>query len=77
VDVREPGEMPPLECTGLLKIPFSSLSTQFGRLADSEEVLFFCQSGIRSQTAARQLQEAFPDKKIYSIKGGINALKTN
>lgn len=77
VDVREPGEIPPLECTGLIKMPFSSLSTQFGRLEDSEEVLFFCQSGIRSQTAARQLQEAFPDKKIYSIRGGINALKTN
>ncbi len=77
VDVREPGEMPPLECTGLMKIPLSALPDQFDRLEDSEEVLFFCQSGIRSQKAAQQLQEAFPDKRIYSIRGGINALKTN
>lgn len=77
VDVREPGEMPPLECTGLMKIPLSSLPDQLDRLEDSEEVLFFCQSGIRSQKAAQQLQEMFPDKRIYSIRGGINALKTN
>ncbi len=76
VDVREPGEMPPLECTGLIKIPLSILPTQVDRLEESEEVLFFCQSGIRSQQAAQQLQQVYPDKKIYSIRGGINALKT-
>jgi adenylyltransferase/sulfurtransferase len=76
VDVREPGEMPPLECTGLIKIPLSNLSAQLDRLEESEEVLFFCQSGIRSQQAAQQLQQTYPDKKIYSIRGGINALKT-
>lgn len=75
VDVREPGEMPPLECTGLMKIPLSNLQQQLDLLADSEEILFFCQSGIRSQKAARQLQSEFPEKQIYSIKGGINALK--
>lgn len=77
VDVREPGEMPPLECTGLVKIPLSELPGQLDRFEDSDEVLFFCQSGIRSQNAARQLQQVYPDKKIYSIRGGINALKTN
>lgn len=77
VDVREPGEMPPLECTGLQKIPLSVLFQQLDKLEEAEEVLFFCQSGIRSQKAARQLQEAFPDKKIYSIRGGINALNSN
>ncbi|GAA0878190.1 molybdopterin-synthase adenylyltransferase MoeB [Algoriphagus jejuensis] len=75
VDVREPGEMPPLECTGLMKIPLSDLPQQLHLLDESEEILFFCQSGIRSQKAARQLQNEFPDKRIYSIKGGISALK--
>lgn len=77
VDVREPGEMPPLDCTGLMKIPFSTLADQLGKLEDAEEVLFFCQSGVRSQKAAQQLQNVFPDKKVFSIRGGINALKTN
>lgn len=75
VDVREPGELPPLECTGLMKIPMSKLHTQLHFLEDWEEILFFCQSGVRSQKAARQLQEEYPDKRIYSIKGGINSLK--
>ena len=77
VDVREPGELPPLECTGLMKIPFSTLADQLSKLEEAEEVLFFCQSGVRSQKAAQQLQSAFPDKKVFSIRGGINALKTN
>ncbi|MBC6365899.1 HesA/MoeB/ThiF family protein [Algoriphagus sp. AK58] len=76
VDVREPGELPPLECTGLMKVPFSTLSSQLDRFEDAEEVLFFCQSGIRSQKAAQQLQQVYPDKKIFSIRGGINALKS-
>jgi molybdopterin/thiamine biosynthesis adenylyltransferase/rhodanese-related sulfurtransferase len=75
VDVRQPGEMPPLECTGLLKIPLSELPSRLTLLEDAEEILFFCQSGVRSQKAAQQLQKEFPEKRIYSIKGGINALK--
>jgi molybdopterin/thiamine biosynthesis adenylyltransferase/rhodanese-related sulfurtransferase len=75
VDVRQPEEMPPLECTGLLKIPLSELPSRLTLLEDAEEILFFCQSGVRSQKAAQQLQKEFPKKRIYSIKGGINALK--
>lgn len=77
VDVREPGELPPLECTGLMKIPLSILPENLDQLEDSEEILFFCQSGVRSQKAAQQLQIEYPEKRIYSIKGGINALKSN
>lgn len=76
VDVREPGELPPLDCTGLVKVPFSELPGQLERFEDSEEVLFFCQGGARSQKAAQLLQQAYPDKKIYTIRGGINALKS-
>jgi molybdopterin/thiamine biosynthesis adenylyltransferase/rhodanese-related sulfurtransferase len=75
VDVRQPEEMPPLECTGLLKIPLSELPSRLTLLEDAEEILFFCQSGVRSQKAAQQFQKEFPEKRIYSIKGGINALK--
>lgn len=77
VDVREPGEFPSLDCTGLIKIPLSTLANHLSQLEDAEEVLFFCQSGIRSQKAAEQVQNEFPEKRIYSIKGGINALKKN
>lgn len=75
VDVREPGEEPPLECTGLVKVPFSTLSTNLDRFEEAEEILCFCQSGSRSQKAALLLQQTYPDKKIFSIRGGIKALK--
>jgi adenylyltransferase/sulfurtransferase len=76
VDVREPGEEPPLECTGLVKVPFSTLSNELDRFEEAEEILFFCQSGARSQKAAQLLQETYPNKKIFSIRGGIQALKS-
>lgn len=76
VDVREPGEEPPLECTGLVKVPYSILSNQLEQFEEAEEIFCFCQSGVRSQKAAQLLQETFPDKKIFSIRGGIKALKS-
>ena len=76
VDVREPGEEPPLECTGLVKVPFSILASQLDQFEEAEEILCFCQSGARSQKAAQLLQQTYPDKKIFSIRGGINALKS-
>jgi sulfur-carrier protein adenylyltransferase/sulfurtransferase len=76
VDVREPGEEPPLECTGLVKVPFSTLSKELDRFEEAEEILFFCQSGARSQKAAQLLQQTYPDKKVFSIRGGIKALKS-
>lgn len=76
VDVRELDELPPLVCTGLMKIPMSVLESELDKLEDSEQILIFCQSGIRSQKAAQILAETYPDKVIFSIKGGINALKS-
>ncbi|TDQ19436.1 adenylyltransferase/sulfurtransferase [Algoriphagus boseongensis] len=75
VDVRELDEKPELNCTGLWKIPMSVLSEKQDFLAHSEEILLFCQSGVRSLKAAQTLISVFPDKKISSIKGGMNALK--
>ncbi|MBS4073275.1 MAG: HesA/MoeB/ThiF family protein [Algoriphagus sp.] len=76
VDVRELDELPPLVCTGLMKIPMSVLDSQLDKLEDAEQILIFCQSGMRSQKAAQVLSETYPDKAIFSIKGGINALKS-
>ena len=75
VDVREEGEKPELNCTGLLKIPFSNWEDGKDQLTDSAEILLFCQTGIRSQKAALSLTQEFPHKKIYSIRGGMNAFK--
>ncbi|WP_297337666.1 HesA/MoeB/ThiF family protein [Algoriphagus sp.] len=77
VDVREPDELPPLVCSVLFKAPLSDFSSYLDQLGDAEAVFFFCQSGIRSQKAALQFKAEYPDKTIFSIRGGINALKTS
>lgn len=76
VDVRELDELPPLVCTGLMKIPMSVIENELDKLEDADQILIFCQSGMRSQKAAQILSESYPDKAIFSIKGGINALKS-
>lgn len=76
VDVRELDELPPLVCTGLMKLPMSVIESQLDKLEDAEQILIFCQSGMRSQKAAQILSETYPDKAIFSIKGGINSLKS-
>jgi adenylyltransferase/sulfurtransferase len=76
VDVRELDELPPLVCTGLMKLPMSVIESQLDKLEDAEQILIFCQSGMRSQKAAQLLSETYPDKAVFSIKGGINSLKS-
>ncbi len=76
VDVRELDELPPLVCTGLMKLPMSVIESQLDKLEDAEQILIFCQSGMRSQKAAQLLSETYPDKAVFSIKGRINSEKS-
>lgn len=77
VDVRELDEEPPLVCAAVLKAPMSDFERYLDEFEDAEAVFFFCQSGIRSQKAALLFKASFPDKAIYSIKGGMNAVKSS
>jgi sulfur-carrier protein adenylyltransferase/sulfurtransferase len=77
VDVREHGEIPGFELGDFLEIPLSELEKRYSELNKLGELLLFCQSGIRSQKAALFLKNIFPEKRIFSIKGGINALEHN
>lgn len=74
VDVREQNELPKFEQRELLEIPLSEIPNSADLLVDYPEIYLFCQSGVRSQKAALVLRGLFPNKKIYSIRGGINAL---
>jgi adenylyltransferase/sulfurtransferase len=59
-----------------MKLPMSVIESQLDKLEDAEQILIFCQSGMRSQKAAQLLSETYPDKAVFSIKGGINSLKS-
>jgi adenylyltransferase/sulfurtransferase len=76
VDIREDSELPKLGKEGEILLPLSQLFTNLNQLANEDLIFLFCQSGIRSLKAANELQKIFPNKTIYSIKGGITAFNS-
>lgn len=77
VDVRELDEKPPLVCSVLFKAPMSDFDSYMDQMEEAEALFFFCQSGIRSQKAALRIKAEYPDKTVFSIRGGIDALKSS
>jgi adenylyltransferase/sulfurtransferase len=71
IDVREPGEIPAVNEFIFYPIPLNLLEEKLS-LIKSNTVVTYCQSGIRSLKAAKQLTAIFgASKKIYSLRGGI------
>ncbi len=71
IDIRERYEEPKFDLTGIEKIPMDKLEENPGQLEPVEHILLFCKSGQRSMKLAEQLKKKFPEKKIFSIEGGI------
>lgn len=70
VDVREPGETPALKKWKHEKLPLGKLmegTTEF----EAKHIVFICQSGKRSLTAAKWAMGRYADKKVYSLRGGV------
>ncbi len=72
IDVREKEELPKVNTYNCLELPLSVLTQHSNCISAYENVLVFCKGGVRSEKAVMQLQQLFPEKKIFSIKGGIN-----
>jgi adenylyltransferase/sulfurtransferase len=76
IDVREPQELSLVTEFEHIKIPLGELKNKLSELADEDNIVFFCQSGIRSLQAAAIANKEFSNKsKIFSLKGGIIAWK--
>jgi adenylyltransferase/sulfurtransferase len=73
IDVREADEYPKLEGHQYHSVPLDLLDEKHQEWINSELILLFCQSGIRSLKAVKMLEKHFPGKKIHSISGGIEA----
>jgi phage shock protein E len=59
VDVRSPGEYASGHIPGAINIPVQELSDRVGELAPSDKaIVLYCQSGMRSASAARFLKAA-------------------
>lgn len=71
IDVRTPGEFKANNHKPFKNIPLSNLLNKVEKLERDNEVVI-CQSGMRSAKAANILKkQGF--KRIYNVKGGINA----
>lgn len=71
IDVRELDETPIINEFDYINLPMSEFKSNLDKI-NAETVILFCQSGIRSQNAARMVSEYYGDTmKVYSLKGGI------
>lgn len=71
IDIREPEEEPAVNHPSVTKIPMGILQRDPKRIQAAEHVLLFCRSGQRSKKLASILKEIYPEKKIFSVEGGI------
>ena len=75
IDVREFDELPLVTEFKHIKIPLGELKNKMNELAE-KNIIFFCQSGIRSLQAVAMAAAYFGDKeRFYSLQGGIVAWK--
>ncbi|WP_053365235.1 rhodanese-like domain-containing protein [Bacillus sp. FJAT-27245] len=72
IDVRTPGEFGARHIREFKNIPLNQLGQKAPQLDKEKEVVVICQSGMRSNKAAKQLKK-LGFKKITNIKGGMNA----
>jgi adenylyltransferase/sulfurtransferase len=62
---------------GGIHIPLSEIKEEYHKIICNEkDVIFYCQTGRRSKQAAQIFQQLTDGKKkVYSLKGGLEALK--
>jgi len=75
IDVRELDELPSVHEFSHQKIPLKQIEIAVADIK-ADSVIVFCQTGKRSKQAATILSGIFgPEKKVYSLKGGIENWK--
>ena len=72
IDVRTSEEFENYHLPDSIHIPLKELEVNSGKINFSIPVYLLCQSGIRSETALKQLREQHPDSSLFSILGGLN-----
>ncbi|MCG8574912.1 MAG: molybdopterin-synthase adenylyltransferase MoeB [Flavobacteriales bacterium] len=71
IDVREDWEEPKIQSSSVLNIPLNQLDQLVYQIQRNQEVIVFCQSGIRSLAAIEKLQNEYGFDQLINLKGGI------
>lgn len=72
IDVRTPGEYQVNKIAAFQNIPLQQLRAQLPQLAKDKDIVLICQSGMRSQQAAKILKKA-GFQQLYNVSGGMNS----
>ncbi len=72
IDVRTPQEFKAKHIRGFKNIPLSHLMNRQHELSKEKEIVVICQTGARSNRAAKMLKKA-GFAKLANVKGGISA----
>ncbi len=72
VDVRTHEEYINYHLPESIHVPLNALDANSSKINFALPVYLLCQSGKRSVTALRQLQEKHPESSLFSILGGLN-----
>lgn len=76
IDVRNLDEAPRVTEFEHLRIPLSELAQNLHQIEKNRPVVLFCQTGVRSITAANMIAGRLGHQRIYNLKGGIVPWKT-
>lgn len=71
IDVRNLNEWPKVTEFEHLRIPLAELEQNLDKIEPNRPVIIFCQTGVRSVTAAHLIAEKIQTQAIYNLKGGI------
>lgn len=74
IDVREFEEIPEFKGTNVIRIPLSTLEQYSKNLNKNQEIVLFCQTGQRSQTALNYLKNS-GFIGVFHLGKGIESLK--
>ena len=73
VDVRTERERDEYDIGGK-HIPLIELEDHLDYFSGSGEIVFYCATGKRSADAVKVIKQTYPDARVFSLDGGLNAL---
>ncbi len=73
IDVREPHERERFDIGGV-NWPLNTLTQYLPDIQPHQDIVLYCQSGMRSRRAAEQLRKALPNHTIRHLQGGVGAV---
>jgi len=72
IDVRTDRERDEYDIGGKY-IPLIELEDNLDYFADKREKVFYCSTGKRSSDAVKVIKQKYPDAKVFSLEGGLDA----